>query len=87
MSWLAATDGGAPAGYRVMIGNKSRQYSRSVDVGNVTRASIPNVDTSRKTFIAVIAYNQWGDSLPSNETVVGKPAAVKNVKATELIEP
>jgi len=58
------------AGYRVYYGNSPGVYSKSLDVGNVTTATIKNLTQAATYYIATTAYNSSGvESLPSEEIV------------------
>lgn len=45
------------AGYRLYYGAASRSYTNSVDVGNITNASVSNLSLGVTYFFAVTAYN------------------------------
>ena len=57
-------------GYRLHYGTSSGQYTTSVDVGNLTRATIQNLADENAYFFTVTAYNMAGlESQTSNEAV------------------
>ncbi len=56
------------AGYRLYSGTSSGTYTESIDVGNITVATIPNLTAGITYFCVVTAYNTAGlESGPSNE--------------------
>jgi hypothetical protein len=55
-------------GYRVKYGTSSGNYSQSIDVGNVTTATIPNLTAGQTYYFVVTAFNSGAmESTPSNE--------------------
>jgi len=63
------------AGFRIVLGPASRSYDTSVDVGIPASngddyQAVVNVSDDRPSYIAIVAYNDAGDSVPSNEAVV-----------------
>lgn len=75
LAWDAPTtdSNGSPlqglTGYRLHIGRDSRNYTRSVNVGNVTTHTLDSL-TSGRNYIAVTAYNGFGESTHSVEIMV-----------------
>ena len=65
------------AGYRILVGVASGQFTRIIDAGPATTASVPDLSAGTTYFFAVTAYNTVGlESLPSAEisyTVPGGP--------------
>jgi hypothetical protein len=58
------------AGYRVYYGNSPGAYSKTVDVGNTTTATLQNLTPGATYYLATTAYNTSGvESLPSDEVV------------------
>ena len=56
------------AGYHVLLGVASGQYTQSIDAGPATTATISDLSVGRTYFFAVTAYNTSGfESLPSSE--------------------
>ena len=58
---------GTVTGYRLYWGTVSGQYPQSVDVGNITTASITPPTPNRVYYFVVRAYNSIGTSNPSGE--------------------
>ena len=54
------------AGYKVYYGTVSRVYGSPINVGNVTTYTF-DLSPAQRYFIAVTAYNQFGESGYSNE--------------------
>ena len=56
------------AGYRLYYGSVSGRYTQSVDVGNVTQATVTNLTAGATYYAAVTAYNTAAlESVKSNE--------------------
>jgi Fibronectin type III domain len=56
------------AGYRLYSGTKSKVYTQTSELGNVTSTVVSNLIAGTKYFFVVTAYNTTGlESLPSNE--------------------
>lgn len=69
-----ANDDGSPvtdlAGYKVYYGTSSRNYSESIDVGNVKNYTINNLKEGVTYYFAVTAYDIFGnESGYSNEAI------------------
>ncbi|MBF0533232.1 MAG: fibronectin type III domain-containing protein, partial [Candidatus Omnitrophica bacterium] len=75
VGWTPVT---GAAGYKVKYGTSTKIYAQTIDSGNVTTCSIPNLTNGTLYFIAVTAYNADAESLPSNE-VIAKPYAISSV--------
>ncbi|MCL5096602.1 MAG: fibronectin type III domain-containing protein [Candidatus Omnitrophica bacterium] len=70
-----ANDEADIAGYMVHYGAQSRQYTQTVDVGNITSATISNLVERATYYFAVTAYNSSGlESDFSNEVSYDVPA-------------
>lgn len=74
LSWYPplANEDGTPlielAGYKIYYGTASQNYSDSIDVGNVTTFTIPNLSEGVTYYFAVTAYNtSQKESKYSNE--------------------
>ncbi len=61
------------SGYRVYYGTASRQYTASLDVGNVTTAAISGLGNCTTWYLAVKAYNSVGESPDYSNEVSGWP--------------
>ena len=56
------------AGYKVHVGSSSKNYDRSLDVGNVTETVVQDLQVSRGYYLSVTAYDKTGnESLYSQE--------------------
>lgn len=55
-------------GYRIYYGKIFRKYDESIDVGNTTHYTISQMPLGAHHFI-VTAYNEFGESKPSNEVL------------------
>ena len=76
LTWDAVGDP-AVAGYRIYYGVQSRIYSRSVDVGKVTKATIAGLAAGMTYYFAATSYYDSGDESDySNETKFIVPADV-----------
>ncbi len=74
-------------GYKLHYGSSSGSYAQSVNVGNVTEATIPDLEGGATYFFVVTAYNSAGqESLASNEVssaiANGTPVASITAPAT-----
>lgn len=72
-SWEAPTDGSQVDGYKIVYGEESGQFVNSRNVGNVTRFQWEDYPLSSGRFVAVKAYNRFGDSDPSEELNLSHP--------------
>lgn len=70
VSWDSAA---GASGYRVYWGTASRQYSSSLDVGNVTTATVTGLGNCTTWYLAVKAYNSVGESPDYSNEVFGWP--------------
>ena len=62
------------AGYHVLLGVASGQYTQSIDAGPATTATVSNLSPGTTYFFAVTAYNTSGfESLPSSEVSYSVP--------------
>jgi len=60
------------AGYKIYYGCNSRHYTSCIDVGNRTSYTVSGVQTGRKYYFAITAYNTDGyESYYSNEVTAG----------------
>jgi CxxC motif-containing protein (DUF1111 family) len=76
LAWSASPTTGV-IGYRILYGTSSGNLDQSVDVGNVTAASIPNLIAGQTYFLSVVAITANGESLPGEATI----SAIPNVDA------
>ncbi len=75
LAWDPNTDAGL-SGYKVYLGNASRSYQSSLDVGNKTNATVTNLQEGATYYFAVTAYDSSrNESSYSNEVVYTIPAA------------
>ena len=74
LAWSASPTTGV-TGYRILYGLSSGNLDQSVDVGNVTTASIPDLIAGQTYFLSVVAITAGGESLPGDATI----SAVANV--------
>jgi CxxC motif-containing protein (DUF1111 family) len=72
LAWSASPTTGV-TGYRILYGTSSGNLDQSVDVGNVTAASIPNLIAGQTYFLSVVAITSNGESLPGDATISAIP--------------
>lgn len=60
LAWDAST-GQNPAGYRLYFGTTSKQYTGSVNVGNVTTYTLENLADGEIYYFAATAYDGYGN--------------------------
>ncbi|MEK7389041.1 MAG: fibronectin type III domain-containing protein [Elusimicrobiota bacterium] len=67
--WDAAAPGTA-AGYYVYYRTEGQAFdaSRKIDAGDKPKLTIPDLKRHTKYYFQITAYNQAGESAPSNET-------------------
>jgi hypothetical protein len=66
LTWDAVTN--TPVnGYKVYVGEAPSLYTRTMNVGTVTSSTVSNLTVGRTYYFAVTAYNNAGESVPSNE--------------------
>ena len=89
LEWDANQDGGLTVGYKIHYGLASRQYTNTVDVGNVTEWPIPaEWPRNQDYFFAATAYSATGqESGYSNEAIyyadeIPPPAPPTDVRIT-----
>ena len=69
LAWDPST-GPNLAGYRILYGTTSGQYTGAIDVGNVTSYVVSALIANTTYYFAVVAYDQAGNvSEPSNEII------------------
>jgi len=74
LSWNPNSDPSV-VGYRVYYGTASRAYTNSVDVGNVTTATLAMPSAGTTYHFAATCYDGFGDESDfSNETILSTPA-------------
>lgn len=62
------------SGYKLHYGTTSGAYTETIDVGNSTTATMPNLPSGSTYFFVVTAYNtERLESLPSNEASYTQP--------------
>ena len=67
LEWDPSADADV-TGYRLWYGTSAGAYQQSVEVGNTTSATLPNLADDQTYFIVVTAFNAAGlESEPSNE--------------------
>jgi hypothetical protein len=82
LTWDASLDPTA-AGYKIYYGVASRVYTNSIDVGNTTVTTIPNLVAGNTYYFAATTYNSSGlESDYSTETSYTLPPIVVNVPPT-----
>jgi hypothetical protein len=75
------------AGYRLHYGTASGRYTRQIDVGNTTSATVRNLTDGATYFFALTAYNTAGhESAPSQEISYPSPDGLRNISARGLIQ-
>jgi len=60
-------------GYRIHYGTGAGQYSETVEVGNITQATLHGLTDCTRYFVAVKAYNWAGESAEFSNEVSGWP--------------
>ena len=84
LAWDANTEPDI-SGYKVYFGIESGNYTDSIDVGNITTATIDSLIEGMTYYFAVTAYNEAGlESDYSNEVVFGVPISNKPPFAENL---
>lgn len=74
------------SGYRIKYGTSSGSYNQTIDVGNATTATVPNLSEGGTYFFAVIALGSSAiESLPSNE--VSLTVAVNQPPTVNITNP
>jgi fibronectin type 3 domain-containing protein len=82
LGWNASPDADV-AGYRVYYGSSSRNYTNSVDVGNVLTNTVAGLINGTRYYFAVTAYDMIGLESPySNEVNYTPGGALVKVSAT-----
>ena len=66
LTWNAVT-GATVSGYKVYVGEVPSQYTRTINVGNVTSSTVNSLTVGRMYYFAVTAYNSAGEGPRSNE--------------------
>lgn len=64
LTWNTVT--GTVTGYKVYVGEAPSQYTRTINVGNVTSSTVNSLTVGRTYYFVVAAYNSAGESPPSN---------------------
>jgi CxxC motif-containing protein (DUF1111 family) len=72
LAWSASPTIGV-TGYRIFYGTSSGNLDQSVDVGNVTATSIPNLIAGQTYFLSVVAITASGERLPGDATISAVP--------------
>lgn len=57
-------------GYRVRYGTRSGDYPHMIDVGNSTRAEIPNMVNGTTYYFSIVGYTAAGSESPATEELV-----------------
>ncbi len=74
LAWDPSPDAGV-TGYRIYFGGVTGNYTNSATVGDVTTATIGNLNTNRTYFFAAVAYDSSGvESDFSNEVMFTTPS-------------
>lgn len=74
LAWDASSSPGV-AGYKLLYGTASRNYTQSLDVGNTTSYTVTGLDDGKKYYFAAAAYNSASvQSGYSNEVAYTTPA-------------
>lgn len=60
LEWEASTDSDL-AGYRVFVGRASGVYTETIDVGNVLQYPLSTLEPGASYYLAVTAYDHWGN--------------------------
>lgn len=69
LHWDAASDSDL-AGYVVYCGHESGIYADTIDVGEVLEYSLSALETGQSYYLAVSAYDQWGNESAASTEVV-----------------
>lgn len=65
LTWNAVT-GATVSGYKVYVGEIPGQYTRTINVGNITSSTVSSLTVGRMYYFVVTAYNSAGESPPSS---------------------
>lgn len=65
LTWNAVT-GATVSGYKVYVGQAPNQYTRTINVGNITSSTVNSLTVGRTYYFVVTAYNSAGESPSSN---------------------
>ena len=65
LRWNAVT-GTTVSGYKVYVGQAPNQYTRTINVGNLTSSTVNSLTVGRTYYFVVTAYNSAGESPSSN---------------------
>ncbi|NQX01618.1 c-type cytochrome [bacterium] len=72
LAWNVSASPGV-TGYRILYGTSAGNLSESVEVGNVTAATISGLVSGQTYFLAVVALTADGQSLPGGATISATP--------------
>ncbi len=78
LAWDASGDSSA-AGYKIYYGTTSRNYTNSVDVGNVTNATLNLPETGVTYYFAATTYDSAGNESDFSNETTGYVAQVSSV--------
>ena len=74
LAWDASPTTGV-SGYRIVFGTTSGNLDQSIEVGNVTTATIPGLLSGQDYFISIIAITPGGESPVGEAVVTAQPDA------------
>ena len=74
-------------GYKIYYGTSSRNYTVTLDVGNVTSYTVRDLDESKTYFFAVTAYDTAGNESDYSQEVSGRPKDTTAPTVTAVVAP
>ena len=80
LAWDTSPSSGV-TGYRILYGTSSGNLNQSLEVGNLTSATLFNLTPGQTYFLAVVALTADGQSLPSGATLTAQPNVASSIVA------
>lgn len=90
LAWTVSPTPGV-LGYRILYGVSSGNLTNSIDVGNVTTATVSGLTAGQTYYFAIIAHTADGQSLAADATISAQPGVNTDIvplfDATTALEP